>query len=404
MQAQGKNVGLRLVGKTLGIKADYIEATFTDKTPANPIDIENADFNLQVHAGAVHISDVDATLTVEKLLNRSAANRGKSSPVKDLRIAFDANNQLRVEGKVKALGMALPFSVKGQVSAGQSGEIRYDLGQARVAGVPLKGLMAVTGLNLDKLLKLRDPSQGYYTTGNSLVVDLSRTISQLEDAPGMQASVRGLRTHLGQLELLVGDTPEDAARAEREKASREPAYVKATAGHAYVDGFFVRNGKLNIYDQTPGSPLNLNYVGPERNIQIKSGMIGITDARFEELIKDEIGESKDFTRINTSLTTRGAHLQGRLYDKIGVSMDLKFDRTSTGKLMFTPESPKALGFIPLPEGFVAGKIQKMVKTGSPIGNGVALDSMSGMDLGNIQQVQHQNGYMVISVAEKPARH
>lgn len=403
IHAQGKNVGLRLVGKNLGLKADYMEASFYDKTPENPIDIEEVDFNLHVRSGAVHVSDVDATLTVEHLLNKAAQNKGKPAPVQNLRVAFDANNQIRVEGKVRALGISLPFAVQGQVSAGSAGEIRYDLAQAKVAGLPVKGLMSVMGLNLDKLLKLRNPAEGYYTTGNSLVVDLSRTISQLDGAPGMQARVRDVRTHLGQLQLVVGDTPEDAARALREKQQKEPAYVKATAGHAYIDGFFVRNGALNIYDLTPGSPLNLNYQGPERSIQVKRGFVGITDARFEALIKDEIGDTDDFTDINTTLKKEGAHLEGKLLGAIPISMDLKFGHTAEGKLMFTLDNPKALRFVPLPEGFVSSKVQKLVKAGKPVGNGVAIDGMSGIDLGYITQLVHQNGYIVMEVGEKPQK-
>lgn len=403
LHAQGKNVGLRLLSKNLGLKADYMEASFYDKTPRDPMDIEAADFNLHVRAGAMHISDVDATLTVEHLLHKAALNKGKPSPVKNLRIAFDDNNRVRVEGKVRALGIFLPFSIQGQVSVSSAGEIRYDLAQAKVAGLPVKALMSVTGLNLDKLLKLRNPAQGYYTSGNTLVVDLGHAISQLEDAPGLQARVRQVSTHLGQLQLVVGDTPEDAARALREKQQKEPAYVKATAGHAYIDGFFIRQGTVHIYDQTPGSPLNLNYQGPERSIQIKRGFIGITEPRFEALIKDEIGDTDDLSNLKTTLKKEGAHLEGKLLGVLPVSMDLKFGHTTAGKLMFTPDNPKVLGFVPLPEGFVSRQVQQLVKAGKPVGRGVAIDGMSGIDLGHITQLVHQNGYIVMEVGEKPQK-
>lgn len=400
IQAQGKNVGLRIMGKTLGLKADYIEASFQDKTPQNPIDIEELDFNLHVKAGVASVSDVDATLTVERLLNRKNEGTAKKPLVKDLRVTFNPNNQVRVEGKVRALGMNLPIDITGSVSSTPAGEIRYDLGKAKVAGIGLNGLMSVAGLSLDKLLKLNNPSEGYYTQGNSLFVKLGSTVSQLDDAIGLQANVQGVSTHLGRLQLVVGDTPADAARALREKQQQEPAYVKAAAGHGYIDGFFVKDGKLNIYDLTPATPLNLNVVGPERSIQVKSGFIGISDARFEELIKDEIGETDDFTDIDTSLKNDGAHLKGKLFGAIPVSMNLKFDRTEDGQLKFTPHSPKAVGFIPLPVGLVRDKVQKLVKTGTPSGDGVAI-KMSGMDLGYISKLVHQNGYIVMESTEKP---
>ncbi|MGE3727270.1 MAG: hypothetical protein AB7I41_17050 [Candidatus Sericytochromatia bacterium] len=401
IQAQGKNVGLRIIGKTLGLKADYMEASFHDKTPNNPIDIEELDFNLHVKAGVASVSDVDATLTVERLLNRKTEGSTKKPLVKDLRVTFNPNNEVRVEGKVRALGMNLPIDIKGQVSSTAAGEIRYDLGKAKVAGIGLNGLMSVAGLNLDKLLKLHNPNEGYYTQGNSLYVNLGTTVSNLDDAIGLQANVHGVSTHLGRLQLVVGDTPEDAARALREKQQQEPAYVKATAGHAYIDGFFLKEGKLNIYDLTPSTPLGLNVVGAERSIQVKSGFIGISDARFEELIKDEIGETDDFTDIDTTLKKEGAHLKGKLFGAVPVSMNLKFGRTHEGQLMFTPNSPKAIGFIPLPLGLVREKVQKLVKTGTPYGDGVAIKGMSGIDLGYISQLVHQNGYIVMEATEKP---
>jgi hypothetical protein len=142
-------------------------------------------------------------------------------------------------------------------------------------------------------------------------------------------------------------------------------------------------------------------VGKERSIQVKSGFIGISDARFEELIKDEIGETDDFTNIDTNLKNDGAHLKGKLFGAVPVSMNLKFGRTDEGQLMFTPHSPKAIGFIPLPLGLVREKVQKLVKTGTPYGDGVAIKGMSGIDLGYISQLVHQNGYIVMEATEKP---
>jgi hypothetical protein len=400
IQAQGKNVGLRIIGKTLGLQSDYIEASFHDKTPDTPIDIENLDFNLHIKSGVASVSDVDATLTIERMLNRKTQGTNKKPPVEDLRVTFNPNNEVRVEGKVRALGFKIPIDIKGQIATTATGEIRYDLGKAKIAGIGVNGLMSVAGLSLDKLLKLHNPNEGYYTQNNSLYLNLGKTVSQLEDAIGLQATVRDVSTHLGRLQLVIGDTPEDAARALREKQIKEPAYVKSAAGHAYIDGFFVKNGKINIYDQTPDTPLLLNFKGPEKNIQVKSGLVGITDARFEELIKDEIGDTDAFVEIDTNLEKDGAHLKGKLFGAIPVSMNLKFDRTQEGQLMFTPNSPKALGFIPLPVGMVRSKVQKLIKTGVPYGDGVVI-KMGGIDLGYISQLAHQNGYIVMESSEKP---
>lgn len=398
----GKDIGIRLLGRQLALKSDYIEATFIDKTPHNPLDIENADFNLHIKAGEAHISDVDVTLTVEHLLRKSAAQKGKDSPVSDLRVAFDANNQIRVQGKVKALGMRMPFEVSGTVSARASGELQYDLGKAKVAGVNVSSLMNGLGLTVDKLLKLRDPSQGFYTEGNSLVFDLSRFMATTPEDPQIQARIRSVSTHLGNLSLLVGDTEEDVQRVLREREIKEPAYIKAQDGHAYVDGFFLKDGAVNLYDRTPGDGrLHINNQG-ELNIQLKKGMVGITEPRFTELLKDEIGEGGDFKNIKGQLKDGTSQLSGTMYGFIPVKLNLTFGSTTTGQLYFTPEKPKAFGIVPLPEKWVAGKVQKLVKNGTPYGEtGIALGGMQNINLGHVKQVVHQNGYVVIETGQAP---
>ena len=394
---EGKNIGLRLLKKTLALKSSYIEAAFVDKTPQNPMDIEEGDFNLHVKAAEVSISDVDATLTLEQILREQFAKSGKPNPLQDLRVVFDPNNMVRIEGKVKTFGLKLPFTVSGQVNVDTAGQIRYDLGKAKVLGLPADGLMKAVGLTLDRLAKLHNPTEGFYTEKNSLYLNLGQTISQLgEDVPGLHAQIRGVRTHLGNLQLLVGDTPADAQHVIEEKNIGGPAYIKTEGGHGYIDGFFLNQGKLSIYDRTPNSPLNLNATGGnERNIQIHSGMVGVTDARFSEVIKGEIGDSEDLTDVETSLQKDYAKVSGKLWGAIPLSINMKFSATGDGRLMFTADGAKALGFVPLPTGLVRGKLQDIVKGGEAYGNGVALGKIDGIDLGYVSRVYHQNGYMIV---------
>lgn len=394
---KAKNMNLRIIDRNLNLQTAYIEAAFIDKTPQNAMDIEEIDFDLHVRAGEMSVSDVSATLTVETILKRKEASSGKKSPISDLRIAFDPNNQIRVEGKFKALGFKLPFSVSGNVAVDTAGQIHYNLGKTKVAGLRLDGVMNTVGLNLDKLLKLHNPQDGYYTEGNALVVNLGQTLSQLDGAPGLAAQVRGIRTHVGNLELLVGDSPEDAQRVLTEKQIKEPAYVKAQNGHAYIDGFFVKDSQISIYDKTPDTPLNINAKGPipERSIQLHQGFVGITEKRFAELLRDEVGEGDDLTNLYTELKPGTARVSGLLFDKIPLALNMTFSPTDDGRLMFTPSKAKAYGFIPIPGGLLKGQLQKVVKSGVPYGDGVALGQMNGMDLGYVQNVYHQDGYIVL---------
>lgn len=394
---QAKNMNLRILDKTLGLRSTYIESALIDKTNHNPMDIEEIDFNLHVQSAEVGVSDVDLTLTIEQLLRKGATAKGKDSPVKDLRVVFDPNNQIRVEGKVKALGMNLPFTVSGQVNVDTAGQIRYDLGKAKVAGLGVNGIMKTFGLSLEKLLKLNNPNDGYYTEGNSVYVNLGNVVTQQAGAPGLHATVRGVRTTAsGQLQLLVGDTAADAQRAIDQRNQQEPAYVRGGGGHAYIDGFFLKEGQISIYDRTPGSPLNLNATGgTERAIKLHQGMVGVAEPRFQELIQDEIGSTDAVANLKTDLQPGFAKVSAKLFGIAPVSMHMTFKPTDDGRLMFEANKARVFGFIPVPDSFVGGQLQKLIKSGTPYGKGVALGQMSGMDLGNIKQVVHQDGYVVI---------
>lgn len=394
---QTKNMGLRILDRTLNLRIPYAETALIDKTTYNPMDIEEIDFDMQVKAAQVGVSDVDVTLTIEKLLNQSAAESGKKPPVQDLRVVFDPNNQIRVEGKVKALGMNIPFSVTGQVNVDTAGQIRYDLGKAKVAGIGVNGIMNTFGLSLDKLLKLRNPNDGYYTEGNSVYLNLGQVIGQQNGAPALDARVRGIRTTpSGQLQVLMGDTPADAQRALDQSNQAGPAYVKGAGGHAYIDGFFLKDGELSIYDRTPDTPLNLNAKGGmERNIKLDRGTVAVTEPRFQELIQDEIGDTDAIAGLKTDLENGYAKVSGTLFGVVPVSMHMTFAPTNDGRLYFEASKAKVLGFVPVPKNFVGGQLQKLIKTGEPYGeNGVAL-KMAGMDLGYVSNVYHQDNYIIL---------
>src|SRR5688572_5608593 len=76
---QAKNMGLRFMDKTLNLRTPYMEAALIDKTPHNPMDIEEIDFNLRVKSAQVGVTDVDTTITITNILNESAAKTGKPS-------------------------------------------------------------------------------------------------------------------------------------------------------------------------------------------------------------------------------------------------------------------------------------------------------------------------------------
>lgn len=384
--AEARNLGVRLFQDKFTLTAPYVNGTLTDRTPENPMDIERLDFNVHVKSAEVKVSDVSTSLMIEELLKTKMPN----APIKDVRVVFDPNNQVRFEGKVSKFGFKLPVELSGTIRALPSGELEYNLQNTKVAGMSVTPVMKLLGLNVDKLLKLRDPSSGIYTTGNSVRLN----IQNVSDKPVITGQFRGAKTHVGNLHVMVGDSMQDAVNAQILKQPPSINYADIKVDHGYYDGYFIKDSTLRIDDKTPATPMILTDP-KEMNIQIKKGFIGITEESFNKILKDEIGEGGDFTGVSSVLKAKHAGVSGTMYGFVPINLEMHFDKTHDGRLMFTPKNPKAFGFIPLPEKWVGKKVQGLVSNGQPYGDGIALNGVGDIDLGKLKQVQHQPGYIVL---------
>lgn len=386
VSAEARNLGVRVLNDKFTILAPYVNGVLTDRTPENPMDIEKLDFNVHVKAAEVKVSDISTSLLIEELLKTKAPK----VPLKDVRVVFDPDNTVRFEGKVSKFGFKIPVELSGKIRALPSGELEYNLQTTKVAGLKMTPVMNALGLNVDKLLKMHDPSTGFYTTGNSIRMNIEKVVDQ----PVITGQFRGAKTNLGNLHVMVGDSMQDAVNAQMLKQPPSVNYADIKVDHGYYDGYFIKDGVLRIDDKTPANPMILTDA-KEMNIQIKKGFIGITEDSFNKILKDEIGEGGDFTGVSSVLKNKFAGVSGTMYGFVPINLEMHFDKTADGRLMFTPKNPKAFGFIPLPEKWVGKKVQGLVSNGEPYGDGIALKGVGDIDLGKLKQVQHQPGYIVL---------
>lgn len=384
------NLSYRLLDNRLNIKVPYANLDLIDRTPEDPLHIEGLDFNMHLKSGQVKVSDVDVTMTIRHLL----AQQEKPLPVQDVRVAFDPHNQIRVEGKFKKFGIKMPFEVTGNFQATPSGELQYDLGKVKFLGLPVNGLMNTFGITLDKVLKLRDPNVGYYTRANSVFVNINKITEQ----PGIQATLREAKTHVGNLVLTFGDTPQAAQQAQQAAQTQQPNHLSLSGGHFYYDGYFVKNGEVRMDDKTPDTPLQMEK-DAETVMNLSKGMVGVTEFKFAQMIQGKLGDDSALKNPYTTLEGNHAKLSGNMWGFVPLSLQLHFDKTDKGDLMFTPKKPKAIGIIPLPEKLVRKQVQKMIADGVPYKDGVALPSLGDVNLGRLTQVVHQKGYLILEAKD-----
>lgn len=384
------NVSYR-VFDALKIKVPYAQLDLIDRTPEDAMYLEGLDFNVHLKQAQVAVNDVDVSLTIGALLDKQKL----PVKVKDVRVVFDPNNQVRVEAKVSKFGITLPVTAAATVGATPQGEVKAELGKVTVAGMGVNGLLKTFGVNLEKTLKLNDPSKGYWAVGNTVYIAPNRILAQ----PGIYGQVQNISTHVGDLVITAGDTPQAAAQANTIAHQQNLNAIVVSGGHFYYDGYFVKDGKVRLEDKTPNTPLEMEKDG-ESIMNLRKGFVGVTESRFQGMIEGKLGSGGSLKNPQTSLEATTSTLKGNMWGFVPLKLDLRFDKTDKGQLMFTPEHAKAFGFVPLPDSLIRGQVQKMVDGGIPYGNGVALPSLGDTELGTLKQVVHQKDYLILEAGNE----
>ena len=385
------NVTYRVFNNNLNIKLPYASVDLYDRTPQDPMYLEGLDFNLHLKQGQVAVNDVGVSITVGDLL----AKQKLPVQVKDVRVVFDPNNQVRVEAKISKFGITVPVKASATVGNTSQGEFKAELGKVSVAGMGVNGLMKTFGISLEKTLKLNDPSKGYWAVGNTVYVAPNKILEQ----PGISAKIQNVSTHLGDLVVTLGDTPEAAAQAQSVVAQKNLNAIVVNGGHFYYDGYFVKDGKVRLEDKTPDTPLQMEKDG-ETIMNLRKGFVAVSETRFQGMIAGKLGDDSSLKNAKTSLEPTTSVLKGNMWGFVPLKLDLRFDKTDKGQLMFTPENAKAFGFIPLPDSLIRGQVQKMVDGGVPYGNGVALPSLGDTELGVLKQVKHTQDYLILEAGNE----
>jgi hypothetical protein len=118
----------------------------------------------------LRIRSADLALDVaslNKLLQQQMAGF-ESSPVRDVRLTIE-NGALQAAGKLHK-GITVPFSMTAEVSAAEDGSLRLRARKLKAAGIPIKGLLDLLGLDVGELMKMPEGS-GIRADGDDLLLN-----------------------------------------------------------------------------------------------------------------------------------------------------------------------------------------------------------------------------------------
>ena len=158
----------------------------------------------------------------------------QGAPLRNLTAAVAPDGRLAIKGRLHK-GISVPFSMKAAVAATPDGRLRLHADSIKAVGVPVKGLLDLVGLELQKLIHVDDRP------------DISIEGDDLFVSPGVALpppEIRGTLTKAvttGQrLELTFGS----AANHADPLRSR----VSAARNYVYFGGGTIRFGKLTMDD------------------------------------------------------------------------------------------------------------------------------------------------------------
>jgi len=159
VQTMMRNVDYH-IDETIILRISYLRGRLEPIKPNGPAILDDGkSFILVIDSARVRL----AAASVGDLLNRYVfAYAG--APLRHLTVAVEGN-RLRQRGKLNGM----PFSLLSEVAVTPAGEIRLHTVAIKAFGIPVKGVMGLLGMKLEKMLDLRK-ANGIRAEGNDLFI------------------------------------------------------------------------------------------------------------------------------------------------------------------------------------------------------------------------------------------
>ncbi len=233
------------VDSTVVLEIEYLRgALLTVSDKKAPVLDDKHSFGLQIDSAVIGIS----TGSLSELLNRHVFAYD-NSPLRHLRVSTEGG-RLKQQGTLDK-GIDISFSVVGDVSVTEHGEIRLHPTSIKAAGMKVQGLMKFFGLELAKLVDLRQ-ARGVRIEKNDFIL----SPAEMLPPPAVEGRLAAVRVEDEKLVQVFRPADSIAVKPLR------PALPNAR-NYMYYEGGFLTFGKLTmastdlqIIDADPGDPFD----------------------------------------------------------------------------------------------------------------------------------------------------
>ena len=245
VQVEMKNVYMHMTDRVVLMIHSLRGALLRTAKNRPPVFDDKESFVIRIDAGEIAMS----TASLTALMNDYVFNYRKA-PIKELEITTDEKGELEQEGVLKK-GVDVPFKVKAVLMPTPDGRIRVHAKSIKAAGLPVKGLMGLLGIEMDDMVKIQ-AGRGIVVEDNDFILDPQ----QMLPAPRIRGNVTSVRIEGDQVIQVFGSGPAPGRRLLPYAQYRNYMYFRG--GNLRFGKLTMTGADLALIDEDPKDPFDFN--------------------------------------------------------------------------------------------------------------------------------------------------
>ncbi len=250
-----KNVIYR-VDEDITIGMPNLNADIQVYEPNQPfIPANREDYVVRIHTGDMVI-DQDA---MAKIFNKYELTY-PGCPLSNLSIEAK-QGKLKMSGTLRK-GIPLPFEMEGSLRPNGNGQVVLTPDSVKSAGIPVKGLMNLIGLEVASLMNSR-PNGGMKIDGNDIIIYPDKLLP----APAISGFVSGVRVEPGKVIMVFDDQVRRDVPPLPEPWAQN--WILMHGGNVLINSHLILDASLHMIDLNPKDPMH--YYMPLYREQLEAG-------------------------------------------------------------------------------------------------------------------------------------
>lgn len=369
-------------GWPLNARLPYVDATLTDLTPGDPLNLLTPDTNrVGVRSARVELTD--------KGLNQAIANAldASTGPLKQATVRFQTGNRVQLSGWVKQNGVPVQVGASYRIERQDARRVKLVPESLTAYGIPARPILGALKLDLGKLLALPPALGASVASDGTVTVDLARI-------PHLDATIAGVETGNGTLAVNLGAKPQAAIAAGRRRNSSAWAELTCRGD--------VKAGPGTLVDATvvcaadPGQDsLPMSDWQRHGRARIERGGAAIDP---ESLVQQMEQCDPLFKVSSISLDGTTYHVKGsyNAFVKLPTHFELTLARGDDGQLHVSPRNARVLGLRSLGAGIQDDFSQiSFLKPDGQGGYIVDLEAAAGLDMPRVGSLANRQGRLLL---------